>query len=201
MECFVCHTPMNHRRHPTFGIDSYACTLCGLTYQDQGLRDASEQARYELHNNEPTEAYVAMFESILTTIQPYIQGSVLDFGSGQWNVLEQLLNQHYQVTSYDLFFHPIELTTYDTVIAIEVVEHFIDPASEWKQLFALVNPDGHLIVQTRFIEAPFFEWWYQRDPTHRTFYTLDSLSSLASQAGFQVTFSNNHSIIVMKRGR
>jgi hypothetical protein len=201
MECFVCHTPMNQLSHPSFAILSYACESCGLRYQDQGMRGDEERTRYALHKNEPTSAYVAMFESILTTIEPFISGSVLDFGSGEFNVLEQLLNQRFMITSYDLFFHPIPLSTYDTVIAIEVVEHFIDPAREWKQLLSLVNPGGHLIVQTRFVETPFFEWWYQRDPTHRTFYTLVALSYLATQAGFQVTFSNNRSIIVMKRGR
>ncbi len=201
MKCFVCHTPMNEQSHPTFEILSYACATCGLRYQDHGLRGAAEQARYELHHNEPTEAYVAMFESILTTIEPYIQGSVLDFGSGEFNVLEQLLNQRFDITSYDLFFHPLPLATYDTVIAIEVVEHFIDPAKEWARLLALVRPGGHLIVQTRFVEAPFFDWWYQRDPTHRTFYTVTAFTALASQAGFEVIFSNNRSIIVMKRGR
>lgn len=201
MKCFVCQTTMNQLSHPTFDIFSYACESCGLRYQDQGMRGDEELARYALHKNEPTSAYVTMFESILTTIEPFITGSVLDFGSGKFNVLEQLLNQRFEITSYDLFFHSIPLKTYDTVIAIEVVEHFIDPASEWTHLLSLINPDGQLIVQTRFVETPFFTWWYQRDPTHRTFYTLEALSLLATQAGFQVTFSNNRSIIVMKRGR
>lgn len=201
MECFVCHTPMKQASHPEFDLFFYACESCGLHYQDHGLRGHDEQARYTLHHNEPTPAYVAMFEQILTTIEPFITGSVLDFGSGEYKVLEQLLEQRYTITSYDLFFHPVPLSTYDTVIAIEVVEHFIDPAAEWARLLSLVQPDGQLIVQTRFVETPFLEWWYQRDPTHRTFYTLDALSKLALQAGFEVTFSNNRSIIVMKRGR
>ena len=192
---------MTVQPHPTLMVLSYACDTCGLRYHDQGLRDAEERARYELHDNEPTPAYVTMFESILATIEPFIQGSVLDFGSGPFKVLEQLLNHQYDITSYDLFFHPIPLLTYDTVIAIEVVEHFIDPATAWRDLWDIVRPGGTLIVQTRLVEEPFFAWWYQRDPTHRTFYTETSLALLAAQAGFQVTFSNNRSIMVMKRGR
>jgi len=201
MECFVCHTPMNAKIHNESHHLFYACTSCGLHYHDHGLRDAAEQARYELHHNEPSVEYVQMFESILALIEPYLHGSVLDYGSGQFKVLEQLLNKRYTISSYDLFFHPIPLTTYDTVIAIEVVEHFIDPATEWQRLLGLVRPGGHLIVQTRFVEHPFETWWYQRDPTHRTFYTFTALTTLAAQAGFEVTFSNNRSIIVMKRGR
>ena len=201
MKCFVCHQPMSSVVHPTLGVLSHACNTCGLRYHDQGVRDLEELARYELHHNQASPEYVAMFESILATIEPFVHGAVLDFGSGAFKVLEQLLNHRYTISSYDLFFHPIELSMYDTVIAIEVVEHFIDPASEWRKLLGLVRPGGHLIVQTRLVEEPFFEWWYQRDPTHRTFYTEKSLTMLAFEAGFQVTFSNNRSIMILKRGR
>jgi predicted RNA-binding Zn-ribbon protein involved in translation (DUF1610 family) len=200
MDCFVCDIPMTASINPTRPVTTFVCPECGLHYQDEGLRDQAEQARYELHNNTPTQAYVTMFERILEIIEPFIQGSVLDYGSGQYKVLEQLLSKRYSVTSYDLFFHPVPLATYETVIAIEVVEHFIDPGQEWATLLSLVQPGGHLIVQTRLIELPFADWWYQRDPTHRTYYTLASLTKLADQAGFTVTFSNNHSIMVMKRG-
>ena len=200
MDCFVCHIPMNASINPARQVTFFACPGCGLHYQDEGLRDDAEQARYELHNNTPTPAYVTMFERILQDIEPFLQGRILDYGSGQYNVLEQLLSKRYSVTSYDLFFHPVALSTYDTVIAIEVVEHFIDPQAEWATLLALVTNGGHLIVQTRVVELPFADWWYQRDPTHRTFYTVESLKKLAVDAGFAVTFSNNHSIMVMKRG-
>jgi hypothetical protein len=186
--------------HPVLSILSYACPVCGLRYQNQGLTPKEERARYALHHNEPTPAYVAMFESILETIEPFLQGTLLDFGCGEYCVLEQLLTKRYAITSYDLFFHPVPLQTYDTVIAIEVVEHFLDPAREWAKLLSLVRPHGTLIVQTRFVDPPFFEWWYQRDPTHRTFYTSHALEQLAQGAGFEVVFSNNHSIMILKRG-
>jgi len=171
-----------------------------MYFQDHGLTPSEEQARYELHNNIPDPAYVSMFENILQTIEPFIQGEVLDFGSGQYNVLEQLLNARYSISSYDLFFHPTPLQTYETVIAIEVVEHFKDPRDEWPTLARILRPKGHLIVQTRFVEEPFTDWWYQRDPTHRVFYTLIGLQRLAQKLGLTVTFSNNHSIMVLTRG-
>ncbi len=200
MECFVCQTPMDAKNHLPLPVTTFECKTCGLHYQDQGLRDAEEQTRYELHENNPNPNYVTMFERILSEIEPYIHGDILDFGSGKYKVLEQLLEKRYNIQSYDLFFHPVPLSTYDTVIAIEVVEHFIHPASEWNKLLSLVRPGGQLIVQTRFVEEPFSNWWYQRDPTHRTFYTKAAFDKLATKAGFTVTFSNNHSIIVMKRG-
>lgn len=200
MDCFVCLTPMNQSRHLELPVTTFHCLDCGLYYQDQGLRDNEEQTRYELHENTPNPNYVTMFERILSEIEPFIHGDVLDYGSGKYKVLEQLLDKRYNIESYDLFFHPVILSTYDTVIAIEVVEHFIDPHKEWTKVFSLVRPGGQLIVQTRFVEEPFFHWWYQRDPAHRTFYTKAALDKLAAKAGFTVTFSNNHSIIVMKRG-
>jgi len=200
MDCFVCHSPMSKTRHLELPVTTFECKSCGLHYQDQGLRDIEEQTRYELHENTPNPNYVTMFERILTEIEPFIFGDVLDYGSGQYKVLEQLLDKRYNIESYDLFFHPRALSTYDTILAIEVVEHFIDPDQEWTKLLSLVRPGGHLIVQTRFVEQPFFSWWYQRDPTHRTFYTKATFDKLATKAGFTVAFSNNHSIIVMKRG-
>ena len=199
MNCFVCDQPVINI--PTNNeYLTYTCPDCGMYFQDQGLTPREEQARYELHNNIPDPAYVAMFEKILDTIQPFIKGEVLDFGSGQYNVLEQLLESRYSVTSYDLFFHPVALSTYDSVIAIEVVEHFKDPLSEWQRLTTLLSPGAHLIVQTRFVEEPFLSWWYQRDPTHRVFYTKKGLERLAQKLGLTVTFSNNHSIMVLTRG-
>jgi hypothetical protein len=199
MNCFACDSACTILATNNV-YSSYTCPECGMYFQDQGLTPDEEQARYELHNNIPDAAYVSMFEKILLTIEPYIKGEVLDFGSGQYKVLEQLLNARYSVTSYDLFFHPVPLQTYDTIIAIEVVEHFKDPELEWKRLAQHVNPKGHLIVQTRFVEEPFFNWWYQRDPTHRVFYTQKGLVRLAQKLGLTVTFSNNHSIMVLTRG-
>ena len=199
MNCFVCDRPV--KRIPNQNeFASYTCPECGMYFQDQGLSRSEEQARYELHNNIPDPAYVAMFETILQIIEPFIQGEVLDFGSGQYNVLEQLLNARYSISSYDLFFHPTPLHTYDTVIAIEVVEHFKDPMTEWQKVARLLRPNGYLIVQTRFVEEPFTAWWYQRDPTHRVFYTSKGLQRLAQKLGLTVTFSNNHSIMVLTRG-
>ena len=199
MICFVCDQslisiPTNH------AYRTFTCPECGMYFQDQGLTPREEQARYELHNNIPDPAYVGMFEKILDTIQPFIKGAVLDFGSGQYNVLAQLLESRYHVTSYDLFFHPVDLATYDTVIAIEAVEHFKNPLREWQKLTSLLNSGAHLIVQTRFVEEPFASWWYQRDPTHRVFYTKKGLQRLAQKLGLTVTFSNNHSIMVLTRG-
>ena len=199
MNCFVCDQPVINI--PTNNeYLTYTCPDCGMYFQDQGLTPREEQARYELHNNIPDPAYVAMFEKILDTIEPFIKGEGLDVGSGQYNVLEQLLESRYTVTSYDLFFHPVALSTYDSVIAIEVVEHFKNPLSEWQRLFSLLSPGAHLIVQTRFVEEPFLSWWYQRDPTHRVFYTKKGLERLAQKLGLTVTFSNNHSIMVLTRG-
>lgn len=199
MNCFICQSALTLLPNSN-NVETYTCHECGMYFQDHGLSMTEEKARYELHNNIPDPAYVSMFEKILETIEPFIKGSVLDYGSGQYNVLQQLLEARYNITSYDLFFHPNSLSMYDTVIAIEVVEHFKQPESEWQKLVQLLNPEANLIVQTRFVEEPFRKWWYQRDPTHRVFYTEKGLVRLAQKLGLTVTFSNNHSIMVLTRG-
>lgn len=199
MNCFICKSALS-LLPGSDKVAIYTCHECGMYFQDHGLTAAEEKARYELHHNIPDPAYVSMFERILQTIEPFIKGTVLDYGSGQYKVLQQLLEARFTITSYDLFFHPIPLSTYDTVIAIEVVEHFKDPDYEWQKLTQLLKPGANLIVQTRFVEEPFSEWWYQRDPTHRVFYTKKGFVRLAQKLGLTVTFSNNHSIMVLTRG-
>ncbi|MEN8200908.1 MAG: class I SAM-dependent methyltransferase, partial [Thermodesulfobacteriota bacterium] len=72
---------------------------------------------------------------------------------------------------------------YDFVTASEVVEHFRDPAADLGLLWSLLRPGGWLGIMTKLAldEAAFSRWHYKNDPTHISFFSLQTLTWLGEQ--------------------
>jgi 2-polyprenyl-3-methyl-5-hydroxy-6-metoxy-1,4-benzoquinol methylase len=109
--------------------------------------------------------------------EKYKPGSTgLDYGSGTGPVAAKLLrDDEYDITTYDPFFDKDASALrghYDFIISSEVVEHFHEPAKEFRFLKALLKPGGHLFCMTlRYSEAiDFQKWHYVHDETHVIFY-------------------------------
>ena len=104
-----------------------------------------------------------------------IDGTILDFGSGQARALAHLLPNKL-VYSYDYYYYPeIKLLDikYDNIVLIETAEHFQDPIVQFSKITNMLNPQGRLIIQTLFKPDidEFTRWWYKRDVTHVSFMT------------------------------
>lgn len=122
----------------------------------------------------------------------------LDFGSGPVPVLAILLEREYdyQVDIYDLFFSPkkvYEGKKYDLITSTEVLEHLSDPLGAFKLLASLLAPDGIFALMTLLHQNEddhFLSWHYIREQSHITFYSLETLSYLAAQAGLEMLYSD-----------
>jgi hypothetical protein len=95
--------------------------------------------------------------------------------------------------AYDpLFFPDTALldATYDFVTCCEVAEHAHNPLALFRQLGALTRLHGMIAVMTSFYASPaaFEAWWYQRDHTHVSFYTIDTMRWIARHLGWSVSF-------------
>lgn len=156
-----------------------------------------EKSRYDLHNNTfEDKRYVTYMESIIAKVKKYISGTVLDYGCGEGKMLEKLLGAE----SYDIFYAPkFPETTFDTVICIETVEHFIEPLVEFEKLVSTVTPGGTLIIKTEFYRNQGKDWYYLRDETHRSFYSVETMKKLAKLFRLTVQFVDESSIIVLKK--
>lgn len=177
----------------------FQCGRCALVrlHPEQRLSRPEERARYELHQNDPTDAdYVAFLrrlaDPVMERLRPGARG--LDFGCGPAPVLSQMLAAAgFPCAAYDPFFAPDEALLedrYDYVTCSEVVEHAHDPAAMFSALHRLLLPAGVLGVMTRFYPSGgvFEDWWYRRDPTHVCFYAEETMRWVAERYGYTADF-------------
>lgn len=175
--------------------DYWRCGICKARFLEPSARlDAkSEREHYLTHENEADDPGYRRFLSrladpILAVLPAQSEG--LDYGCGPGPALAAILSeQGHSVACYDPFFAPdksVLLRQYDFVTCSEVIEHFHDPATEFRRLRDLVHPGGWLGVMTCFQtdDARFANWHYIKDPTHVVFYREATLRWLARIAGW-----------------
>ena len=114
---------------------------------------------------------------------------ILDFGTGQSLIPEQLRRRGHRVVAVDvappLRPHPDRLTgvlremalparQFDLVYSFQVFEHLPEPVPELEELLRLTRPGGLVAIHTDMEvperEAGFQEWWYVMPPDHCAFY-------------------------------
>ncbi len=93
---------------------------------------------------------------------------------------------------------PIELSTLDLVLCLDVLEHLIDPWSAVARLQKLLKPGGALIISVpnvrhRFVLFPLLfkgKWDYEEsgilDRTHLRFFVRETAVKLVESAGLKV---------------
>lgn len=210
MKCKICNEKTYIIYDEKFDIDYYRCEVCGFIYEDPAkhLQPLMEKEEYSSHNNSiEDEGYVNMFMKFIKAFEPYVGGkTLLEFGSGPEPVFSELLRRKgYHVSSYDPYFLPDESyldKTYDVITSTEVFEHFSDPIGEFEKLTALINPQGILAIMTQFPkdDAHFLQWWYRRDKTHISFFTIKSFEFLAKKYGYEIVFFNEKDYMILKKG-
>lgn len=158
------------------------------------LKPDLEEGRYRLHNNDIHDSRYQAFVSPLTTavkrdFSPDAVG--LDYGCGPGPVAAvELEKQGFTVRLYDPFFenHQENLQQqYNFIICCEVMEHFHQPAKEFRLLSDLLRPGGKLYCKTSLFteDLNFPEWYYKNDPTHVFFYAKESLEWIRNNLGFR----------------
>jgi len=160
-----------------------------------------EKCRYEEHNNDVFDPRYRDFvkplsDAVLQEFPSTAKG--LDYGAGTGPVVAQVLSEKgYDIRLYDMYFHPDTdalKTSYDYIVASEVVEHFKSPFQEFKRLKSLLKPGGVLYCKTSLLDfAPAFDAWkYKDDQTHLVFYHSQSLEWIKTTLGFSsLTYNTN----------
>lgn len=129
---------------------------------------------------------------------------VLDFGCGPGPVLVELLSRRgHDAIGYDPFFAPdADLSRpFDIVFCTETAEHFRSPRDSFDQLTELVKPGGTLAMMTSLHPGPerVGEWWYLRDETHVSFYSLRTFEWIAGHWGFTLEATDQREIVILRR--
>jgi len=188
--CPLCRTP-----NPDFYCQDrwrpyWRCRICLLVFvpQESRLSGPDEKARYDQHQNDPSDLRYRHFLSRLANplLDRVPKGSIgLDFGSGPGPTLgPMLVEAGLTVHLYDPFYAQdpeVWNRRYDFITASEVIEHLHTPNLEFKQLFSVLASKGYLAVMTRWVEDrdSFINSRYSRDPTHVCFYSLTTCKWIA----------------------
>lgn len=211
MQCPLCLNSASSQRISCSNAVYYHCSACDLVYKDKShwLSPDQERARYLQHENTlENQGYVQMFERFIdSAVSPFLKvgSELLDFGCGPEPVLKVLLERRgYRVDTYDPFFAPEPIfanKSYDGIVCTEVFEHFYYPAREIQLLCQHLKKAGFLSVMThlRPSSISFCEWWYRRDNTHVTFYSVNTMQWIAENKPLQLVYCDEQKTAVFQK--
>lgn len=205
--CPLCYHKFTGVFHQDKTRTYHRCPICCLFFVDRGdlLTPGEEKARYDQHQNDPSDPDYRRFLSqladpLVEKLGPGPQKG-LDFGSGPGPTLSLMFEEHgHDMTLYDPFYAPYPEVldeTYDFVTCSETIEHFCHPGQEWPLLLSLVKPGGWLGIMTSMLEAPedFSHWHYKDDDTHVSFFSRQTFRYLAQRDRLFVEFNGDNVIL------
>lgn len=215
MKCAICKHPTTPKRHSKTKHLFHFCLNCEFIQKDGShyLSEKEEFTQYEFHENSIDDPkYVAFFEKFLKeAVFPYApEGKhALDFGSGPSPVLSQLMERDYgyTFTIYDKFYAPdksYSLKTYDLITSTEVIEHIEKPLPVFKEWKRLMKDDAILSVMTLLHpqkEEDFWNWFYIRDLTHISFFSVKTMKVVAELVGLDIIYCDNNRYTTFRKSQ
>lgn len=210
-KCLICNSETTTIIDSQISVTHSHCLNCGFIYKNQEFHLSLdiEHENYKMHNNSfESEGYVQIFVNLINDfIKPLnIERKILEFGSGPGPVLKELLiREGHDVYDFDPFFNKNDeylKNKYQLITSTEVVEHFVEPLKEFEHLTSLLEEGGYLLLMTRLRtmnSEEFLNWWYRRDLTHISFYSLLTFEKIGKIFGLKVVSTNNVNVIVYKK--
>jgi SAM-dependent methyltransferase len=212
MKCLICNENVTSFKHHKFDMLFHECKHCELIFKDVSNYPSKEieLKQYNFHQNDfQNKGYINFLTNFVdSAVTPFIkQGDVLDFGSGPNPVLSKILTDdyHFNCDIYDKLYHDDQSylkKKYDLITMTEVIEHLNDPKEVFEMFNKILKPNGILAIMTLFHEnnkEKFMDWFYIRDLTHISFYTPKTIEYLAKISGFELIYTNDYRVIVLKK--
>ena len=209
MQCPVCYEKAYSLYSQINELKYFQCQSCKAIYLDKKhyLGQQEEKLRYELHNNELNDPSYRKFLSQLHNplIKKLVKGSSgLDYGCGPGPALAEMFKESSCCMDlYDPFFFPDESyknKTYDFVTCSEAAEHFFNPLEEFQKIDKILKKGGWFGMMTNFYDEsiPFKDWYYRKDPTHVVFYSLETVSTIASMMTWSWEIPSQNVVLFQK---
>lgn len=186
----------------------HECPLCKGIFMHPGdhVSREEEMERYRTHNNDISDPGYRKFVAPLVkeiALRHHADDRGLDFGAGTGPVITHMLRQQqYNISAWDPFFKKDDSllqSTYDYIVACEVIEHFHQPGKEFKKLSAMLNPHGTLLMKTDpwTAEEDFSDWYYKNDETHVFFYSRATFEWIRDTYGFSELVMDQRVILLI----
>lgn len=208
-QCPVCEPPHCRLLEIVNEKTYWRCERCLATFLDRAQLPSmkTEMEEYQLHENEPDDPGYRQFlnrlaSPLLERLPPAQQG--LDYGCGPGPALAAMLREAgHSVALFDPLFQAddsVLQSDYDFVTCTETVEHFHNPAKEFRTLDKLLKPGAWLGIMTSFQtdDARFANWHYRRDPTHVVFYREATFHQLARDFGWRCEIPSPNVALLQK---
>lgn len=196
INCKICNNLIDK-----YYIDNNAyfyCPNCEGLFKERILDDFNEKKRYDFHivdNN-----YIIYMNKFFHSIKSYLlPGLSLDFGCGKIKALEYIfVSNNLKMYSYDKYYVDFNYKDYkyDNIILNEVFEHIKEPYKLLEELKMLLNPGGRIIIGTNLHNNNFNNWWYLRDSTHISFYSIKTFKILALKLNLKIIDIKSNLIIL-----
>lgn len=187
----------------------HRCGECGLVWVPQRyfLDRQAEKEVYDQHCNDPGDmAYRRFLGRLFQPLSAQLQSGAngLDFGSGPGPTLSVMFAElGHTMTIFDPYYANDAMVwqhQYDFITATEVVEHLHSPRFELERLWSHLKDGGRLGVMTKMVldADAFARWHYKNDPTHVTFFAVDTFTWLAQHWDAQLQFVAADAVIFRK---
>jgi len=209
MNCVLCDSPIRKFFQTNDKKNYHECSCCGLIFLDcnDRLSYEDEKARYESHQNSPTDISYRNFLNQL--FQPLSQkinknNIGLDFGCGPGPTISKMFQENgLKMDIYDPIFFPNDYalkSQYDFISCTEVVEHLFDPAKTLNLIDLILKKSGWLGVMTKIYDKSiiFEDWYYRKDPTHVAFYSKQTLETIADMMDWKCEIHSDNVVLFQK---
>lgn len=174
-------------------VPYYRCSICGFLFTPYFDGLTQEQMAEKIYNSQYVmadpgfvDARPRYFANVLQDAIGPTKGAVtaLDFGGGNGQLAALMRAAGFlHFGSYDPFFGAATApaSPHDLVTAFEVMEHTRDPIGTFREVLALLRPDGALLfstmLQPRQLDA---NWWYMAPRNgHVSLHSRSSLQAVA----------------------
>jgi hypothetical protein len=184
------------------------CRACSLIFAHPShhLDLAAERAHYSNHQNGiQYPGYTQFLSRALLPMLPYLDPSMrgLDYGCGPTPTLSLLLQRHnIPCDDFDPLFSPSPpCPPYDFIFSTECFEHFYCPRSDIERVCSLLKPNGLLCIMTeRWTSlSQFASWYYTIDPTHTSFFHLNTLHTLQPLFSLSLLWSDPNRVAIFRK--
>lgn len=192
----------------------FKCSECRLIFSEDfpGKEDEENHYKTQWETTDP-DFWKSQVDVLVSLINNYrTPKRILDFGSGSGEMTREFQQRGYDITPLEPMIHGYLKdqnypAPFDVVIAVEVLEHLLDPWNEIREIENVLEPDGIIIFSTlltnEFIDRPdaaehFKNWWYKNDPTHIGFFCNHVLSKMADIGNYDIDIIGDK-VFVLKR--